>query len=643
MRDSVEEPVTVLNVDDYEPGRYSRSRVLRGAGFTVLEATSGREALDIVRAVRPHLVLLDVNLPDISGFEVCRQIKSDPALEQILVLHISATSVSTQAKVSGLGGGADSYFAEPIDPDELVANLRALLRLRRAEDQLRQTNLTLQAIVGSSPLAIVATDLDGRVRQWNAAAERMFGWREHEVVGRPLPIFAGADESTVLARMERARSGEVSNGCEARALRRDGSAIDASLSLAPLRNGGGGIHGVIAIVDDITARKSAEREIARLYEEAQEANRTKDAFLATLSHELRTPLNAMLGWVRMLRTGELPYARRAQALEVIERNTVAQVRLIEDILDVSRIVSGKLGMRAEPVDLAQVVEAATESAGPAAERAGLELKVTEDTGDAPVTTIGDAQRLQQVVGNLLSNAVKFTPSGGRVEVTLQRLPGAARIVVRDTGTGIQPSFLPRMFERFRQADIGTARTHGGLGLGLAIARYLVEGHGGTIAAESAGPGQGSTFTVTIPTVSDGTARGVDAGAEANEGWLHPLRILVVEDDADSRALLEAMLTSRGARVQSAGTAERALHLLESEPFDLLVADIGLPRADGYDLLRSARARPHLADLPAIAVTGFVSEEDRRRAEAAGYAAHIAKPIDLDLLVQAITAAAPRPR
>jgi PAS domain S-box-containing protein len=638
------DPITVLNVDDYEPGRYSRSRILRNAGFNVLEATTGREALDLVRAARPQLVLLDVNLPDMSGFEVCRQIKGDPALAQILVLHMSATSVSTNSKVKGLAAGADSYFAEPVDPDELIANIHALLRLKRAEEQLRQANIILQAIVTSSPVGIIATDTAGVVQQWNAAAERMFGWTAQEVVGGPLPIFPGEDGVPFHGWVDRAAAGETASGFEATPVRRDGSPIDVSLSLAPLCDGGGRIAGVLALLEDITARKRAARDVARLYEEAQEANRTKDAFLATLSHELRTPLNAMLGWVRMLRSGNLPEDRQAHALEVIERNTFTQVRLTEDILDVSRIVSGKLRLRSEPVDLARVVEAAAENMRPAADAAGVALHVSADgRRDARrLTMLGDPQRLQQVVANLLSNAVKFTAAGGRIEVELRGAPDRAHIVVRDTGIGIDPALLPLVFERFRQGDSSPSRAHGGLGLGLAIARHLVEAHGGSIAAESGGPGRGSTFTVALPiaavAIPGGTPFTEEAGSAVS---LHPLRVLLVEDDADSRGLLETTLAARGALVQSAATAASALALLECEPFDVLVADIGLPHADGYSLLREVRSVPSLADLPAVAVTGFASEEDRQRSEAAGYAAHVPKPVDLDMLARIIAGVARR--
>ena len=639
----VTDQITLLNVDDYEPGRYSRSRVLRNAGFAVVEAGTGDEALRMVRLAKPQLVLLDVNLPDMSGLEVCRRIKADPDLEQTLVLHVSATSVTTDSKVRALIAGADSYLAEPVDPEELIANVNALLRLKRAEEQLRQMNATLQAIVSSTPVAIVTLDHDGLVRRWNVAAERIFGWSADEVLGHRLPIAPADGAPAFAASLGCAATDGVSSSFDALVRRRDGTAIDVLVSVAPLRDGRGRIDGVLAVVDDITERKRSEREIARLYAESQAANRSKDEFLATLSHELRTPLNAMLGWVRLLRTGSLPELRSAHALEVVERNTLAQMRLIEDILDVSRIVSGKLQLRSQSVDLAQIVESAAETIRPTAEAAGIQLhvRIEPQSGSDALRTAGDLQRIHQVVSNLLSNALKFTPAGGRIDVTVRRLQDSGEIAVRDSGAGIDPALLPFVFDRFRQGDSSTARVHGGLGLGLAIVRHLVQAHGGHVTAASAGPGQGSTFTVAFPIVPvpvspEPSAEDALTGLRSFEG----LSVLVVEDDADSRSLIETLLLARGADVTTSGSAEQALRVLAERPVDVLVADIGLPVVDGFDLLRAVRSIASLENLPAIAVTGFASEEDRLRATAAGYAAHLPKPVDADVLAGTIARVVP---
>jgi PAS domain S-box-containing protein len=492
---TAQQQATILNVEDYAPGRYSRSRILKSAGFDVIEATTGSEALHLVRTRRPHLVLLDVNLPDITGFDVCRQIKEDPATAHVLVLQMSATSVTLDSKLTGLAAGSDGYLTEPIAPEELVANVNALLRLKRAEEAVREANATLRAVVEALPLAVIAIDAKGHVMRWSPAAEHMFGWHEEDVLGRPLPLVPAQQEEEFRSRVSMTLAGHLETGFETERLRRDGTLVSVSVSTAPLRDAAGEITGALAIIEDITERKRAERELVRLYAEANHAGRVKDEFLATLSHELRTPMNALSVWVHLLRRGEVPPDRIKYALEVIERNTTAQVRLIKDILDVSRIVSGKLRLQMRIVDLAKVVHAAIEMVRPAA----VDRNITLSAGvPGSVTVRGDAQRLQQVVTNLLSNAVKFTPSGGRVELGLHVRDSTAVLEVADSGAGIDPQFLPHVFERFTQADSTTSRSHGGLGLGLAIVRYLVEAHHGSVAAESPGVGRGSTFRVALP-------------------------------------------------------------------------------------------------------------------------------------------------
>ena len=355
------QPATILNVDDYAPGRYSRSRILKSAGFDVLEATTGSEALQLVRTHHPQLVLLDVNLPDITGFEVCRQIKQDPATAHVLVVHMSATSVTLESKLTGLAGGSDGYLTEPVHPDELVANVNALLRPEaRGGGGSRSRMRPCDAVVEASPLGVVATDARGYVVRWSPAAERIFGWTEQEVLGQPLPLVPPGFEEEFGTRLALTLAGKSETGYETQRLRRDGQLIPVSLSTAPLRDATGEITGALALFEDITQRKRAEQEMARLYDEANRAGRAKDEFLAMLSHELRTPMNALSVWVHLLRRGEVPPDKVQYALEVIERNTAAQVRLIEDILDVSRIVSGKLRLQMHIIDLVKVVNAAAD-------------------------------------------------------------------------------------------------------------------------------------------------------------------------------------------------------------------------------------------------------------------------------------------
>ena len=633
---TAQQQATILNVDDYAPGRYSRSRILKSAGFDVIEATTGSEALHLVRTRLPHLVLLDVNLPDITGFDVCRQIKEDPATAHVLVLQMSATSVTLDSTLTGLAAGSDGYLTEPIAPEELVANVNALLRLKRAEEAVREANATLRAVVEALPLAVIAIDAKGHVMRWSPAAERMFGWHEEDVLGRPLPLVPAQQEEEFRSRVSMTLAGHLETGFETERLRRDGTLVSVSVSTAPLRDAAGDITGALAIIEDITERKRAERELARLYAEANHAGRVKDEFLATLSHELRTPMNALSVWVHLLRRGEVPPDRIQYALEVIERNTTAQVRLIEDILDVSRIVSGKLRLQMRIVDLARVVHAAIEMVRPAA----ADRNITLSAGvPGSVTVRGDAQRLQQVVTNLLSNAVKFTPSGGRVELGLHVRDSTAVLEVADSGAGIDPQFLPRVFERFTQADSTTSRSHGGLGLGLAIVRYLVEAHQGSVAADSPGVGRGSTFRVALPLASAAEiARASQEDGDEERVVLTGIKVLVVDDDRDTRDLLQLLLTARGAMVRTAASVAEATALFAAERPGVVIGDIGMPGEDGYMLLERLRTVDSAAAFHAIAVSGYVSDDDRARARAAGFHDHLAKPLDIPTLMTTITRA-----
>jgi signal transduction histidine kinase/CheY-like chemotaxis protein len=363
---------------------------------------------------------------------------------------------------------------------------------------------------------------------------------------------------------------------------------------------------------------------------AEAANRAKDEFLATMSHELRTPLNAVLGWTMILRTGGADDAMRQRALDTIERNARSQGQIIEDLLDVSRIVTGKLRLDVAPVDLASVIDSALDSIALAVATKRIAVQRTINASASVVN--GDIDRLHQIVTNLLTNAVKFTPSDGRIEVRLERSDGMARLSVSDNGQGISAEFLPYVFERFRQADSSTTRAHGGLGLGLAIVRHLVALHGGTVHVESPGPGLGSTFRVEIPLMqgasADGAGRGSSAAQTVTEKRpLDGVRVLVVEDEVDSRDLITHVLEHAGATVASAGSAAEALDMITAMPLDMIVSDIGMPGHDGYDLIRAIRdSGSAAAGVPAIAVTAYARPEDRARALAGGFQGHVPKPI-----------------
>lgn len=413
----------------------------------------------------------------------------------------------------------------------------------------------------------------------------------------------------------------------------------------------------VALAEELGRRVGVAVENARLFEMAQterrraeEANRTKDEFLGMVSHELRTPLSAMLGWVSMLRARQLPPETQARGLETIERNARVQIQLIEDLLDITRITTGKLRLHVEPVDLVRVSEAALDAVRPAAEARGVRLLSAFEPG-APLV-MGDADRLQQIAWNLLSNAVKFTERGGQVRITLRVTGSSAELVVEDTGQGIAPDFLPYVFERFRQADGGTTRSHGGLGLGLTIVKHLVEQHGGTITAHSEGPGRGARFSVRLP-LSPLTAarapspRSLTADVPAARSLPRPpgvagLRVLVVDDDADARELIAAVLEECGMKPTSAASVSEALALLPQLRPDILVSDIGMPVEDGFMLIEKVRALPpeQGGGTPAVALTAFARVEDRTRALLSGFNMHLTKPVDPAELIVVLASLGP---
>jgi PAS domain S-box-containing protein len=392
-------------------------------------------------------------------------------------------------------------------------------------------------------------------------------------------------------------------------------------------------------------RKRAEEKLAHLLvreraarADAEKANRLKDEFLATLSHELRTPLNAVIGWSRMLKSGRLDQESSRHAIEVIERNAWAQKQIIEDILDVSRVITGKLQLQLAPVDLVATVKAALDAVRPAFE--AKDIYVEETYQDGLRVIAGDADRLQQVVWNLLSNASKFTPVRGTVAIRVCHDKTYAEVEIIDTGPGIAPEFLPHVFERFRQADGSTTRTHGGLGLGLAIVRHLVELHGGVISAENLGSGSGAVFTVKLPLPSADLALEEPKAAapladESTEIDLAGVTILVVEDDLDALDLLTIDLAEHGAKVRGVSSATEALELLKTESFDLLISDIGMAQTDGYNLIKQVRNEEKDEHIPAIALTAYARTQDRVRAIAAGYNTHVAKPVEIRELVTVV--------
>jgi PAS domain S-box-containing protein len=434
-----------------------------------------------------------------------------------------------------------------------------------------------------------------------------------------------------------------------------GRAIESYWTCAflPVRDASGHIEGVMTFELDVTATVQARRQLERVSEanerareELEKLNRAKDEFLATMSHELRTPLNAIYGWATILRKNPADTTKVGRGLEIIERNAEAQTRLVSDLLDVSRIISGKLKLQIRKADLSPVIHEAAEVVRPAAEAKGVRLIV--DVDPEVGATLADRDRLHQVMWNLLINAVRFTPRGGRIMVNADRTDSGIVIRVQDTGAGIASEHLPHIFERFRQVDSSTTRSHGGLGLGLAIVRHLVESHGGTVQAESEGIGRGTTFTVRVPVrplsetaeCESGSRIGGEAlatcGDAAPARTLQDVRVLAVDDDSDSLELVRVVLEGAGASVTTAHSAGAALEALELRgPFEIIVSDIGMPEMDGYALMRRVRARAIGADVPAIALTAYARAEDAELARRAGYQEHLTKPVDHAQLLAAV--------
>ncbi|HEY9909015.1 MAG TPA: PAS domain S-box protein [Thermosynechococcaceae cyanobacterium] len=520
---------------------------------------------------------------------------------------------------------------------------------KQSEAALQSYSDRLEMALNVAQMGSWEWDLHTNLLLWTPLHETLFDYEPGTPI-RSLKEWADRvhpdDLPTVEALLQAALTTRTVFECEYRVVWRDGSIhwvlanaqVQSSPSAEPSR--------MVGVIVDITERKRVEAERLTLLERerasreaAESANQLKDEFLAVLSHELRSPLNPILGWTQLLRTRKFDAAATDRALETIERNAKLQTQLIEDLLDVSRILRGKMSLRATAVNLQTTIEAAMETVRLAAEARAIAVQFETEAQAQPILVWGDANRLQQVVWNLLSNAIKFTPDNGRVVVGLtQTTPPLAQITITDTGKGIQPEFLPHVFEYFRQADSGTTRQFGGLGLGLAIAHHLVELHGGTVQAESQGEGQGATFTVRLPLLkSDNQIRNVELVSPAFQSTpLVNVQILVVDDEADMRDYVAFVLEQAGATVTIATSAAQALDLLSRQKPDLLITDIGMPQMDGYALLQQVRGLEQSTTIPAIALTAYASELDQRRAIATGFQAHLAKPVEPDVLLKVVS-------
>jgi PAS domain S-box-containing protein len=534
--------------------------------------------------------------------------------------------------------------------------------MKRTKFKAYEASALLAAIVDSSDDAIVSKTLEGIITSWNHGAEKIFGYSAAEAIGQHItfiiPPERHSEEDDVLAHIRR---GEKVDHFETIRQTKDGRRVGISLTVSPVRDVQGRIIGASKVARDITLRKQADEERQRLMDEAEaarrnaeEANRLKDDFLATVSHELRNPLNSIVGWAGLLSGGRLDEKKTARALDAINRAAQAQDQIISDLLDVSRIISGRLRLDIRPLRLIEVLETAIETVRPAADAKEIRLQPLLDPGASQMA--GDPDRLRQVFWNLLSNAVKFTPKDGRIQIHSERIDDHVEISVSDTGIGIEPSLIPFVFDRFRQGDSGTNRQSPGLGLGLAIVRSLVELHGGTVWVDSKGTGHGSNFTIRLPTM---IAPGIIGEARLGEVNTHPtvadikssaaepaltnLRVLVVDDEDGAREVASAILTQAQAEVRTAASAGDALKIMDEWRPQVLVVDIGMPEVDGYEFIRRVRARSTRSggDVPAAALTAYTRIQDRLRVLSAGYQMHVPKPIQPQELVTVVASLAKR--
>lgn len=651
--------VNVLLVDDRPENLLALEAILNSPSYNLVQASSGTEALRCLLNQDFAVILLDVQMPGMDGFETATLIRSRDRSRSTPIIFITAFSSNDTHVFKGYSLGAVDYLFKPLKPEILTSKVQVFVELFQKTVEVKQQATQLAAVnselskseerfrtlCACSPLGIYVADVEGRCTYINPRCQAICGLTLEESLAEVWQREVHPEDrdrvvADWLAWIK--ESQEYSNE-----FRLAGSETVRWIHVqsSPMFSDLGKLIGHVGTVRDITDRKQAEEERGRLIreqvarQEAERANQMKDEFLAILSHELRTPLNAILGWSRLLRVKKFDEETIDKALETIERNAKSQAQLIEDILDVSRILRGKLNLNKHPIRLESVIELAIDSLQPLAEEKSIVLELTSSPNVGEV--IGDFDRLQQIVWNLLSNAIKFTQEEGKVEVRLESVGDEAQIQIIDNGIGIEPDFLPYVFDRFRQADSSTTRSYGGLGLGLAIVRHLVEQHGGKVDAEN-NPGEGAKFTVALPLAQRNALADEDDWSELSDQagtlpTLVNLQLLVVDDDDDTREFLIALLEEEGAMVRSASSVAEALAALESSWPDVLLSDIGMPGADGYELIARVREMEVLRGgmMPAIALTAYARESERQQALEAGFQMHLSKPVEVPQLIAGI--------
>lgn len=675
------EPPRVLIVDDDPFSLTAFNAIFSDDSFELVSAKSGAEALNALSSNDFAAILLDINILAVDSLQTARLIHQHSI--DVPIIFIAAHQPDQAQVLAGYASGAADYLVKPLQPEVLQSKVRIFVDLFRKSrqiewqaHQLRVANVRLQKEVtqreaaqrdaafereerqrvtlASIADAVFTIDASGGVSSLNPAAEQLSGWESALAKSRPWSAVLGAlsepEQQKLDQSIGRALAGDQSvRSVQAVALHTRSGQRYIEYAASPVGDWLGHVIGAVLVVHDVTARQHKENERVSALAHAQEAraaaeqaNRSRDEFLSVISHELRTPLHAIVGWTHILRTngGDASYV--LQATEAIQRGAMAQKKLIEDLLDMSRIISGKIELTCCALDLPSVVQAAVETLRPGLQEKAIE--VTFDMASLSGQVVADRFRIEQVIWNILSNSIKFTPGGGHVHVQLSEIGNTARLVISDDGQGIYAGFLPHVFEAFRQVDSSTTRRQGGLGLGLSIAKRLVNMHGGQIAVHSDGIDCGTTVTVELPLHAAGVqvhcvddeAPLLSAPLPPTSNDLHGTRILIVDDDADTLTLLAIALRGQGAQVSAAANAAEALRLLQSEGPQVLLSDISMPGEDGYSLIRRVRALPGAAgETIAVALTAMAAEEDRLHALEAGFQQHIVKPFELASLIQSI--------
>ena len=638
---------SILLVDDRPANLLALEAILDPLGQRLVRASSGEEALEKLQGEEFAVILMDVRMPGMDGLRTAEIISQRESTARVPVIFLTAVPIGNADVVSGYERGAVDFLLKPFDPEilrskvavfvdlyqkeQMIKRQAGLLRQRDREAFERRSELRFRSLMDALPQCVWVARPDLTFYYWNMRAVDYIGIPASMAVApeRMFEFVHPDDLPALKSEWEQCTAEQRPAEVQVR-LRRHSDGVYRWFLMrgVPQCDEAGKLTGWIVAATDIDTEHQALKQ-------AEAASRMKEEFLATVSHELRNPLNAIVGWVHLLRSGSLDLAKSTKALETIERNVNLQTALIDDILDLSRIIQGKINLTFRTVKMGAVVEAALAAVRPTADAKGVALEYEILAAGDEIS--GDADRLQQIVWNLLSNAIKFTPRDGRVRVQMQLRDGHLTVSVRDTGRGISADFMPRVFDRFSQAESGSTRSHGGLGLGLAIVRELVELHGGTVEARSDGADLGATFSVSLPSKYPKPARaGIDKGhMAARPRRLEGISILVVDDELDSREVLAEILRTFGAQTRTAASAEEALAEIARETPQVLLSDIGMPLVDGYELLRRVRERIPANQMVAVALTGLGSVHDRDQTLARGFQHCMVKPLAPEQLVEAI--------